>query len=165
MKKNNKIIIRTVVIILILIVFVLLSFYGVLKNKKDGNINNELIDKDSQSYYHDMLENSVMYDDTANVESLKNEYRMTGETDLYNIETEYDGRKVLTIKSNINYKVAFCGMIKKSKPSFKEIDSLFSKNSPQKTGIWIEECSREKILDFLNNNEKIFSNYIIDELG
>lgn len=161
MKKKNKITIGTILILLILIVFILLNYYGILKNDKDNN----LIDSDTQNSYNDMVQNSVMYDNEANINDLKNEYNVTGQDNLYQIDTEYDGRKVLNIKPSVDYKVAFAGMIKGTKPDFKEIDSIFNNNNPQKTGVWISKQSREKILNFLNSNEKLDSKYGIDELG
>lgn len=161
MKKKNKITIITLLILLILIVFALLNYYGILKNDK----NNNLIDSNIQDSYNEMIQNSVMYDNSANIDDLKNEYKVTGQDDLYQIDTEYDGRKVLNIKPSIDYKVAFSGMIKKSKPNFEEVDTIFNNNAPQKTGIWINEQSRWKIVNFLNSSKKLSSNYEVDEFG
>ena len=157
MKKQNKI----SKIWLILIAFVLLNYFGILQSNK----KNIKIDSDVQNDYNDMIKNSIMYDDTASLNDLKNEYKVTGQDELYQIETEYDGRKVLNIKPSVNYKVAFSGMIKDTKPNFEEIDKIFNNNTPQKTGIWINQRSREKIINFLNNSEKLSSNYGTDELG
>ena len=106
-----------------------------------------------------------MYQDDATVSQLKEEYKMTGENDLYEVQTEYDGRKVLVIKPNIDYKVAFAGAIKKSTPQFSEIDTIFEENYPKKSGVWIEKDSQEKILDYLQNSDKLQSKYSIDEDG
>lgn len=160
MKKKNKII-QILLIILMLIIFIILTYYGIIqKNKKEN-----LIDENVQNDYDDMVKNTIMYDNNATLDDLKNEYKITGQEDLYEIDTEYDGRKVLSIKPDINYKVAFCGMIKKSKPSFDELEVIFNGNSPKETGIWINEQSRERIINFLNNSEKLSSKYAIDELG
>ena len=95
---------------------------------------------------------NVTQSQNKEVEELKQEYKMTGDNEIYNVETEYDGRKVLTVKPSINYKIAFTGMIKNTKPDLKEVDSIFESTSPTKAGIWIKKENREKILTYLNNN-------------
>lgn len=160
MNTKNKII---VVILLVLFVLVTFIMYDVSKNNKNNDLN--VINENVQKEYNDMIENSVMYNDKATMSDLKNEYKITGEDDLYQIDTEFDGRKVINVKPSINYKVAFSGMIKGSKPEFGEIDKIYANNAPQKNGIWINEQSREKIINCLNNSEKIFSKYEVDSSG
>lgn len=112
-----------------------------------------------------MKKDSIMYNDNATLEELKEEYKITGESELFEVQTENDGRKVLNIKPSINYKVAFCGMIKNMKPKMEELDKIFENNYPTKKGIWIKEIDREKILNYLNNNQFLHSKYKIDEEG
>lgn len=144
MKKIIKIIIPILVFVIIILLF----------NSKNRNQNNT----DTAKELQDGIQNEE-------IEELKQEYNMTGDNEIYNVETEYDGRKVLTIKPSVNYKVAFAGMIKKSKPEFGELDSIFESNSPTKTGIWIKKEDRKKILKYLNNNEYLKCQYEIDEQG
>ena len=104
-----------------------------------------------------------MYDENADIEDLKEEYNIEGNSELYEIQTEYDGRKVLAIKASENYKVAFAGLIKKSKPTFEETTKIFEEQYPKQAGIWIEPESRQIILNYLNNN--LNSSYEIEENG
>ena len=65
----------------------------------------------------------------------------------------------------MKYKVAFAGMIKKTIPSFEELDKILEQNLPKYSGIWIEQDSRNKILKLLNNSEKNNSKYSINNEG
>ena len=123
-------------------------------------INNKLEIKEEQSQNSD---ESVLDNETAKIQDLKEEYKMTGDNELYEVQTEFDGREVPVIKSGINYKVAFAGLIKKSEPAFNELDEIFEQKYPVQSGIWIEDNSREKILEYLNENLQF--QYEIDEEG
>lgn len=116
----------------------------------------------SKSTQIDYKENNEI---NSTLEQLKEEYKITGQDDIYQIETENDGRKVITVKPTIEYKVAFCGMIKNSKPELSEINTIFEKNNPIENGIWIKSGDREKILQYLNNNQFTKSKYQIDNNG
>ena len=94
--------------------------------------------------YDELKKESAMYDENADIQELKQEYNMTGNTELYEIQTEYDGRKVLAIKASENYKVAFAGLIKKSKVNLDEATEIFEQNYPNKNGIWIEKIVEKK---------------------
>ena len=138
---NKKILIPICCIIILIIIGVVVFFFTreqPVPVEKEQESNNE------------MKQSSTMYDENANLEDLKQEYKMTGSDDLYEIQTEEDGRKVLNIKSDINYKVAFAGMIKDTIPEFSEIDSIYEENYPTNSGIWVEENSREQIVNLFN---------------
>ena len=150
----KKIIIQIILIIIVLGFIIAGITYLINKNNK----KNELDAK-----YEELKNESVMYDESANIEELKEEYNMEGDSELYEIQTEYDGRKVLTVKASENYKVAFAGLIKKAKPTLDEASQIFKEQYPTQNGIWIEPESREKILNYLNSAVK--SKYEIDENG
>ena len=143
------------IISIIIFVFIIL---GISLLMKKNTQKSELDIK-----YDELKKESAMYDENADIQELKQEYNMTGNTELYEIQTEYDGRKVLAIKASENYKVAFAGLIKKSKVNLDEATEIFEQNYPNKNGIWIEKDSREKILNYLNN--VLNSTYQIDEEG
>lgn len=147
---KKKIIISVLIII---IVGILIGVFAVKKNNKKDEIIN----------YDELKQNSEMYNQNATLEDLKEEYGATGEENLYDIETEYDGRKVLSIKASENFKVAFAGLIKNKKITLDETTKIFEDEYPTKSGIWIEEKSRDKILKYLNQNLK--SKYEIDKNG
>lgn len=54
-------------------------------------------------------------------------------------------------------------MITGNAPTLNEIDSIFEKNAPTKNGIWIIEKDRNKILNYLNNNDKLDCKYKIED--
>ena len=98
-----------------------------------------------------------------NVEVLKNDVGITGDNELYQIQTEYDGKEILDIKPEIQYKVAFAGIIEQGSPKIENIDAIFNNNYPKDYGIWIENNSRDKILQILNRN--LNNEYEINENG
>lgn len=146
MKDKKKMIVIISITIIAILELVILCLNNV--NKKET----QRISQEVQEEYKKMKENSVMYNDEATLEELKEEYKFTGSNDIYEMKTEADGRKVINVKANINYKVAFCGMIKKEKPKFEELDSIYDSSHIQRSGIWINQDSREKILNYLNSN-------------
>lgn len=151
MKKEKMILVLIVLILTILVIS--LSIYFISKNTKykENNYN-------KTSNINDIIENEM-------VEKLKSETGADGDSEIYEVQTEYDGRKVLAIKANIQYKVAFAGMIKGSKPLYSELDEIIDKNIPKNMGIWVEHKSREKIEKILNENSYLSSKYYIDENG
>ena len=126
-----------IVFSVLIISLICVAIFFSLKNQ-DNNTNNasENIDK--------------------NIEEIKNEVGITGNNELYEEITEYNGNKVLNVKDDIQYKIAFAGIIKKSIPNLDEIDEVFEKDYPKKVGVWIEQTSRakfEKMLKECVNNE------------
>lgn len=153
MKKTIKI------LVLILIVILIVGGIGVsIKYIKKVKNKNE-IDK----AYNEMKQNSLMYNNTATVDELKEEYGMSGNDDLYDVQTEYDGRQVLKVKATENFKVAFAGLVNGTKNSIENSSEIFENEYPTENGIWIEKNSREKIEKYLNENMK--SKYKISEKG
>ncbi len=100
------------------------------------------------------------------IEEVKEETGATGNSDIYEVqEDKTTNTEIVTVKANIKYKVAFAGMIKQSKPAFGEIDKIFEENYPKKNGIWIENNSRNKILEEMNNSNMFNSKYSINKDG
>ena len=164
-KKLNK----KKVILVISAIFIFVTVLAFLINRKNEpkqiSENTNQIDEQVSKQYEEMKNNSTMYNENSTLEELKDEYKITGSEDIYEIETEEDGRKVINVKASVNYKVAFCGMIKNSKPTFGELDSIFQKNSPNRSGIWIKPKDNSKVLSYLNNNKFLKSKYEINEEG
>ena len=153
--KNNKVIILVVLLIMFVAILVLLFNK---RMQKDNNQNN------FEQYGEQVDKNQIEYQPDVTVEEIKNEIGATGNTDIYEVEQEYDGRNILTVKPSIKYKVAFAGMIKKTKPSMNELDNIVEEKLPHKTGIWVEEKSRDKILEIFNDGD-VNSKYLIDDDG
>ena len=164
MKKNKKIIIAITIIIIVIILGIALYLNSKQTNKEQNTEVNEISENVIQDYLN-TKENSVMYKDDATLGELKEEYKITGEDDLYCIGTESDGRKVINVKPDIDYKVAFCGMINKEMPNLKDINKIYEEKAPTKNGIWININDREKIVNYLNNNSKLKAEYEVDQEG
>lgn len=153
MKKHKKIIISIIVLIIILAIGYILI--AKTRNNKTEN-NNEI---------ENFKNNSIMYKEEASLNDLKEEYKLTGPDEIYEIQTEYDGRKAIVVKPEIDYKVAFTGLIKNDIPSFEEIDTIYNENYPQQNGIWIDEDNRETIVNYLNNTKLLNNEYLVNENG
>ena len=149
MKKTIKIL---VLILIVIVIGISIKYIKKVKNKNE-------IDKT----YNEMKQNSLMYNNTATVDELKEEYGMSGNDDLYDVQTEYDGRQVLKVKATENFKVAFAGLVNGTKNSIENSSEIFENEYPTENGIWIEKNSREKIEKYLNENMK--SKYKINEKG
>lgn len=153
--KNKKVIILVVLLIMFVAILVLLFNKRI---QKDNNQNN------FEQYGEQVDKNQIEYQPDVTVEEIKNEIGATGNTDIYEVEQEYDGRNILAVKPSIKYKVAFSGMIKNAKPSMSELDNIMEEKLPHKTGIWVEEKSRDKILEIFNDGD-VNSKYLIDDDG
>ena len=153
---NSKKNIIIFIIILILVISILFIIFNNKENKQYISIRSEF-----KNNYEPVIEKNFI--DDEEISKIKEDNQITGNSDLYEINTEYDGRKVINIKANIQYKVAFAGIIKQDIPQLDEVDKIFNDNYPSKKGIWIEQHSREKVLKLLEQNMK--SKYSITEDG
>ena len=146
---------KKIIICLILIILISTIFFITRKN----------IEKGSEEKISSLPINYVEENQETNQEQLTKIVEDQGfqaDENIYEIAQEYDGREVVVVKSNIKYKVALAGMIKKQKPEFNEINEILEK-APKHTGIWIAENSREKFLEILKKITKL--TYSINEDG
>lgn len=97
------------------------------------------------------------------INAIKSEINASAETEMYQIEEEYDGRKIIQIRPEIQFQTALAGILKQEKPQEEEIQKLQEKE-PTKKGIWISERSRESFLKQLLEENQI-QNYTINEQG
>lgn len=153
MKKKNYIIIGLVVIVVILIVALVIFFSR--KNNEDGN-NMVMVSENNVTNENTENNTSIVDQDTSNqnvveIENMKNEINATGNTDIYYVDEEYDGRKILQIKPDVQFDVDLAGIMKNSKPEENEINELVGKE-PTNNGVWISEQSREIFSNLLKNN-------------
>ena len=158
MNKKKIIIFLAIIILLIVGIIVTISF---LNKGKEEDTNSENITSPEVPDV-EIDKNQVDYNDNATVNELKDFTGASGDSELYEVTTEYDGRKVLKIKDNKQYDIAIAGIIKQGKPEFSEIEEL-KKNAPNKTGIWISERSRTEFLNLLKGQTA--SKYAINEEG
>ena len=145
--------------IICLITAVVISSIVIILNKSKLREN---IESDVNAIRN--TENSIS--DSTNKQKIENIIQDLGynntNSEIYKVKTEYDGREVISVKPNVQYKVAMAGILKNQKPDFSEIDNLL-KQAPNKSGIWIEENSRERFLNTLNSITSL--RYTIDNEG
>lgn len=168
MFKNKKyvLIIFTIIIIVVIILVLVINNqnrHHVIEENSD-TVSKEFNNIQDQNIINDKKDLEVVQDN-QNIEQLKEEYKIIGDNELYQVEKEFDGREVLNIKPSINYKVAFAGMINPDIYELNQINNIFNDNHPKKNGIWINKNSREEMINYLNNNDILKANYSIDELG
>ncbi len=159
---KKKIIISICIIALIILV---IGLFFIIKNWNNQKEQSKESNNNQEESFEEFKNKSIMYDEQADLEELKKEYNITGPNEIYEIQTEYDGRKAVVVKPEINYKTAFEGIIKESVPDFSEIDSYFEENYPKEDGIWIDENSQERIINYLNNTELLNNEYSINDDG
>ncbi len=135
MEKKN-ILITLSSVILVVMVFIIINNWKMDNDETTSktNTNNEIDKYDENTIYE-----------------IKNEINATANTNMYQIEEEYDGRKILQIKPSIQYQTVLAGILKNGQPAEDEIQKLLE-NKPNKTGVWISKNSREKFLNLLKEN-------------
>ena len=126
-----------------------------------ANYNKKNKDFEKNQSPSEEIEN-ISEEDVNTIEEIKSKINATASTDMYQIDEEYDGRKIIQIKSDIQYDTVLAGILKNSLPKENEIDEIL-KNRPKKSGIWISENSREKFLELLKENN--IQGCIINEQG
>ena len=131
----------------------------ILKNNSEDKSNKEEWKND----FSEVDKNEINYKNNTTINELKEEMKIEADSNLYEITQEYDGRKTLSIKTNILYKVAFAGIIKQEKPTLEEIDKIFDENYPQKDGIWVSKQSRDVFIKMINEESSV--KYNINDEG
>lgn len=109
--------------------------------------------------------NQIAYNENATIDEIKEDTGISGNNEIYELQTEFDGRRVLVVKANIKYKVAFAGMIKNDLPQMNELDTILEENFPKNNGVWVNAGSRDKLLKLINNSTKLNSKYSINDDG
>ena len=140
--KNKKVVIGIIVIVCIAVG---VSIIFMNKNSDDTENRNNFVN----DYSNVNKENEISYQNDVSVGELKNETGLTGDDSIYQIDTEFDGRKVLNIKADIQYKVALAGVLQNDMPNYNDVDNVIQEASLTKNGIWVEESSREKFMNLL----------------
>ena len=156
MKKRKYIIIGVIILIIIvglIIFFATRSSDEVFNNSKQENVAN--ISNNTE-------DDVITEEEIKEVENIKNEINATGDTDIYQVEEEYDGRKILQVKPEVQFDVDLAGIIKTSIPQETEITELLGQ-APSNNGIWISEQSRESFSNLLRNNN--IDNFAISNEG
>lgn len=156
-KLNKKKVILIISIILIIVVALLIFFANKNKISESDNKNTITEEKteepatEADNEISNIEQDETKKQENADVEELKKTTGVQGDSNIYEIQTEFEGQKILAVKKSIRFKTAFAGMIKKDLPQQTELDDIYNKNYPNKKGIWVEENSRNKVLELLNN--------------
>lgn len=145
---NKKILISIILIILVVITAIIYNLS-----------NNEKVPQ-NQSDENVATENEIAITDKS-VEDIKNETGATADGEIYEVQKEYDGREVLAIKPNIQFKTVLASILKNGKPSIQDIEQLDL--SKFHKGVWISEISRNKFLQILKKCN--VENFDIDDEG
>ncbi|OKZ60228.1 MAG: hypothetical protein BHV96_03320 [Clostridium sp. CAG:354_28_25] len=140
MKKN--------ILIFLLLAIVVVIVIGLISNNKKENSDQNILQNEIKS---DEFMNRIVSTDSNEINAIKNEINATGQTDIYQIEEEYDGRKIIQVKPDVQYQVALAGIIKNGIPAEDEINTILEQ-APNSSGMWISESSREKFMELLNSN-------------
>ncbi len=161
MKKRKLVI--TIAIIFIIISIFCIARYIIVNNKNEiqNKENNQTENWDNQ--YSEVDKNDINYNNTDDVEKLKEQMGLTAPSDIYEISEEFDGRKTLNVKAEILYKTAFVGIVNQEKPEMENLDKVFETKYPTRSGIWISERAKEKIVKILNEN--LQTKYSVDTDG
>lgn len=155
MNKKALIICIIVVLIIILAIFMIkLNNLG-KDDKKNNDIENTALvesKNNEENVNANFIDDSSSYQyTTEEVEKIKKEINATANTDIYRIEEEPGGRKILQVKPEIQFNVDLAGIIKNGEPEENELNEILKK-IPNTTGIWISNQSRETFLGLLKNN-------------
>lgn len=146
----------SVIAIFILIGFILAIIFN-SSNKGDLDVSNQ--QKDNNEIIENQAGQSEQNDE---IERIKETINAKGKTDIYQIETEHDGRKIIQIKPEVQFDVDLAGILKNDKPYENEIEKILKKR-PQEKGIWISEQSREQFMKILENNN--LNNFSVNNDG
>lgn len=160
--KKRKLVITIAIIFIIISIFCIARY--IIVSKKDeiqNKENNQTENWDNQ--YSEVDKNDINYNNTDDVDKLKEQMGLTAPSDIYEISEEFDGRKTLNVKAEILYKTAFAGIVNQEKPEMENLDKVFETKYPTRSGIWISERAREKIVKILNEN--LQTKYSVDTDG
>lgn len=161
MDKKKTILIALVVILIVLVIIVMIFANGKDKSNSIDDSNNEVNDVAIENVTNDFYVNTISQD-PEEIESLKNTISATGNTDIYQVEEDNNGRRYLQVKQDVQFDVDLAGIIKNAKPEDSEMNELIEKG-PTKNGIWISEQSRESFSNLLKDNN--INNFNISDDG
>ena len=150
---------RRIIYFIILLFIFILSIFGIFIIKKTNNH-----DKDEKKINQiQNEEKNVSNEEIKDLENLKIQSGIEGDTSLYEVQKDYNNSQVAVIKPSIKYKVAFAGMINKRQPEFNELDTIIKTKHPQNCGIWIEKDSQDEFLNLIKSQTNF--EYKINENG
>ena len=143
---------KSVILCISFIVIIVIILIAVYSNNK-GNQENQ---NDTEQA------NAQNETSNATVEELMQNVNATANSDIYEIQKEYDGREVLVVKPSLQFCVAFAGSINRDLTSIEEAQTITEQNLPQDTGIYFGN-SENKVLEYIN--EYTNSQYGVSDTG
>ena len=154
MKKYYYIII--IVIVLIIVGIIVKNRSEKKQDKNENSLENEINiiqNSDSSEEENESSDESKSTIEATpeEIEEIKNEINAQGNSNIYQVEQEKNGRKILQIKPYIQFNVDLAGIMKQDKPEENEIEEL-AKKAPEDNGVWIAPNSRKEFLKMLNQN-------------
>ena len=149
--KNKKYIIIGLVVIVVILIVALIVFFSRKNNENVNNAETENVVNENTENNTNIVDQNIENQNPEEIENIKNEINATGNTDIYYVDEEYDGRKILQVKPDVQFDVDLAGIMKNSKPEENEINELVGK-APTNNGVWISEQSREIFSNLLKNN-------------
>lgn len=153
---NKKILIGIILLIIITVLII------AVRPNSEPESKEEISQQETQSEDIQNIQNTVSNSEpTKTVAEIKSETGSTASEEIYEVQKEYDGREVLAIKPNIQFKTVLAGILKKGQPTEKDIEKLDL--STYHKGIWISEVSRDKFLNILKKCG--IENFEIDDNG
>ena len=170
MKKKIYIVI---IIILVLVIIGGIVFFNKDEENKQNIVENNISDDnilqnilsnttDENIVIENELLNEVERENIEEIKNMQSEINSTANPNIYYVDEEYDGRKILQVRPVIQYEVDLAGILKNEKPEEGEIGDLL-RNGPKKKGIWISEQSRQDFEALLKNNN--INNFYISDDG
>lgn len=168
--KNRKIILIEVIILIVIVALIITIV--LFKNKANNNElqnennvenNNEQMAEQEKEIQKIEEQPQQTEEQKQEIDEIKTSIGATGDSSIYEVQDGYNNQKIVIVKPNVKYKVAFAGMIKKSKPTLEEADEIIQNQHPKYAGIWIYDDCRQKFLEMLKECSN--SEYNIDENG
>lgn len=162
-----------IIIILVLVIIGGIAFFNKDEENKQNIVENNISDDnilqnilsnttDENIVVENELLDEVESKDIEEIKNMQSQINSTANPNIYFIDKEYDGRKILQVRPVIQYEVDLAGILKNEKPEENEIGDLL-RNGPKKNGIWISEQSRQDFEDLLKNNN--INNFYISDDG
>lgn len=158
---------RYYIIIAIILIIIILCIIFTKNNTENDRIENitgnniedisKLEDNEIKNIIEQVSENELRY-----IKEIQNSISSVANPNIYKIEEEHDGRKILQIKPEIQYVVALAGILKNDIPTEDEVYTLL-KQAPKNAGIWIGKNSREKFIRLLQENN--INNFKLNKEG
>ena len=111
MIKMKKYIKYVIIIVIIILIAIAIYFFS----RKNETEDSQVIEYTPQEGV-EIDKNQVAYQENVTVDELKADVGATGDNSIYDVTSEYDGRKILTIKPEVQFNVVLAGIIENQMP-------------------------------------------------